>query len=226
MIQAQILDVFVDDEGNFGGGLGVILDESRSISDAQRKLVTKQLGYEETIFINNIKANEVSIYTPEREIPFAGQPMVGAAWLLSQLQGKPPSEIRCLSGNIVTWQSSGLTWIRANLGVMPAWNIKQLPTVDAVDRLAISDAGSLPHTFAWAWASEREGLVRARTFAVDWGIPAEVQTNGSGSMLLASLVKRDIQIKHGLGSTIYAKSENGHFAAVGGRVVKWQVLDI
>jgi Phenazine biosynthesis-like protein len=226
MVKAQIIDVFVDAAGHFGGGLGVIQDENRAITDSQRRSLAKELGYEETVFINNAVARDVSVYTPQREIPFAGQPMLGVAWLLPQLLDRPIADLHCLGGKIDTWQSSDFTWIRANLDLMPPWNIRQLPTVEAVEKLTISDAASLPHTVAWAWADEIMGQVRARTFAVDWDIPAEVQTNGSGSMKLAGILQRDIQIKHGNGSLIYAKPEVANFASLGGRVDARQVLEL
>lgn len=77
------------------------------------------------------------------------------------------------------------------------------------------------HTFAWAWINEDKGLIRARTFAPDWGIP-EDEANGSGSMQLASILERKIEVIHGKGSIIYAKPEKSHFADVGGRVVEAQ----
>jgi predicted PhzF superfamily epimerase YddE/YHI9 len=226
MTKAQIVDVFVDGSGNFGGGMGIIIDENRSLTDSERQALAGRLGYEEAIVINNVAKNDVSIYTPQREIPFAGQPLVGAAWQLSRLHAQPITAIHCLGGEIRTWQAGGLTWIRAGLDIMPGWNIKQVPSPDEVERLAASDAGSLPHTLVWAWINEAKGQIRARTFAVDWEIVPEVETNGSGSMMLAHLLKRNLHIRHGKGSLIHAKAEDGNYASVGGRVITRNVLDL
>ncbi|HEX3082851.1 MAG TPA: hypothetical protein VHQ86_06435 [Candidatus Saccharimonadia bacterium] len=226
MIQAHILDVFVDEAGKFGGGMGMILDEGRSIPDIQRAAITQRLGYEEAIFVNDLKQNDISVITHEREIRFAGQPVVGASWLLSELRGRPIDRIHCLGGEVRTWQAHGLVWIRASLDIMPDWNIQQLPTVEAVERLTAADADSLPHTLVWAWTDQAKGKVRARTFAADWETVPEVETNGSGSMMLSNLLQRDLQIKHGRGSIIHAMAEKGNFAAVGGRVVKREVVDL
>lgn len=72
---------------------------------------------------------------------------------------------------------------------------------------------------AWAWIYEAKGLIRARTFADDWDIP-EAQGNGSDAMVLAAQLKRDIEIKHGEGSVIFAKPAPNECADIGGRVVQ------
>jgi predicted PhzF superfamily epimerase YddE/YHI9 len=61
-------------------------------------------------------------------------------------------------------------------------------------------------------------MIRARTFAADWGIP-EDEANGSGAMRLASTLGKTLEIHHGKGSVIYARRANERFAEVGGRVV-------
>jgi len=75
----------------------------------------------------------------------------------------------------------------------------------------------------WAWIDKTKGLIRARTFASDWEIP-EAQGNGSGSMVLAAKLKRDIEIKHGEGSVIFAKPAPDGCADIGGRVNESDML--
>ena len=75
----------------------------------------------------------------------------------------------------------------------------------------------MKHTVVWSWMDISRGLVRARTFAPDWGIP-EDQANGSGSMLLASKLDRKLEIHHGDGSIIFAKPIDKVSAEVGGLV--------
>ena len=64
-----------------------------------------------------------------------------------------------------------------------------------------------------------KGLIRARTFAPDWGIPDD-EANGSGAMKLAATLERSIEIIHGKGSVIYAKPWKADFADLGGRVTE------
>jgi predicted PhzF superfamily epimerase YddE/YHI9 len=101
---------------------------------------------------------------------------------------------------------------------MPSWNYKQLQNAKAVEKISLEDTKNWQHTMAWAWVDEGGGLIRARTFATDWGIP-EAQGNGSGFMVLAAKLGRSIEAKHGEGSVIFAKPASNDCADIGGRVI-------
>jgi predicted PhzF superfamily epimerase YddE/YHI9 len=220
MIASHLLRVFTDATGNFGNPVSIIVDEGKRLDDAERQMITGQLGHDETVFVNDLAGARVSIFNPQQEVPFAGHAMVGTARLLAKLSGKPIEVIHCLGGDIATWQDGELAWIRAGLDMMPPWQHKQLDTAEAVECITKEEAAIMPHTMVWAWVgNEAKGLLRARTFASDWDIP-EAEANGSGSMMLAALLKRAIEIKHGKGSMIYAKPAPNSSAEVGGRVVE------
>lgn len=102
-------------------------------------------------------------------------------------------------------------YIQAPLSIMPPWNFKQVE--DVFQDLDFKKE----HIFVWSWTNEKEGIVRARTFAPDWGIP-EDEANGSGSMLLAAKSKRNLKIIHGKGSMIFARYIDEKTAEVGGFV--------
>jgi predicted PhzF superfamily epimerase YddE/YHI9 len=71
----------------------------------------------------------------------------------------------------------------------------------------------------WAWMDRSHRVVRARTFAPDWGIP-EAEGNGSGSMKLAAVLGKSVTIIHGAGSLIYAKPSPNNRAELGGRITE------
>jgi predicted PhzF superfamily epimerase YddE/YHI9 len=215
----HVLRVFTDKKGKFGNGAGIIIDEKRRLSSARRLTLAKGLGYEESVYINDIKTGDVTIYNSQQEIEFAGHAMVGAAWLLAKLRGEPLAVIHCTGGNVKSWQEAGLTWVRASLKMMPPWQYKQLATPEEVARISPKEAAAMKHTIAWAWIDEAKGLVRARSFASDWDIP-EVEGNGSGSLVLAAKLWRAIEIKHDKGSIIYARPSGRTEAELGGRVVE------
>jgi trans-2,3-dihydro-3-hydroxyanthranilate isomerase len=78
-------DVFTDTA--FGGNpLAVVLD-ARGLSDEQMAAITREFNYSETVFIfppeNSANTRKVRIFTPGRELPFAGHPTVGAAFVLA-----------------------------------------------------------------------------------------------------------------------------------------------
>lgn len=215
-LKIHILRVFVDNNGKFGNPLGVILDQGKEIDPKDRQRITTQLGFSESVFINNLSAGNVSIFNPRKEVFFAGHAMVGAAWLINKLN-HPIDSLTCSGGSIKTWRDNDRTWIRASLVMMPPWKYEQRKDATEVERLLPPVRLSKEHTFVWAWEDEMKGLIRARTFAPDWGIP-EDEANGSGSMKLAATLGRSIEIMHGKGSIIYAKPWKSDFAVLGGRV--------
>ena len=73
----------------FGGNqLAVVLD-GRGISDADMQSIAREFNYSETTFVlppdNPRHAKRVRIFTPGRELPFAGHPTVGTAHVLAAL---------------------------------------------------------------------------------------------------------------------------------------------
>lgn len=81
-----VLDVFT--EAAFGGNpLAVVLDADR-LTDAQMQKIAREFSLSETVFV--LKAESpghtarVRIFTPVKEIPFAGHPTLGTAILLAE----------------------------------------------------------------------------------------------------------------------------------------------
>lgn len=85
------VDVFTDRA--FGGNpLAVVLDAA-GLTTAQMQSIATEFNYSETTFVlpPRDKANdaEVRIFTPVRELPFAGHPNVGTAYVLATLAKEP-----------------------------------------------------------------------------------------------------------------------------------------
>ena len=213
------LRVFTDQNGKFGDLATAIIDENKNILDSDRQELAQNLDSVETVFVNNIASADISVFHSQGEVDFAGVPVLGAAWLLSKLNGKPVDAMKGRAGEIIVSQNGEITWVRANLETMPAWHHKQLDTAQAVERITLEETKTWEHTMVWAWIDETNGLVRARTFAADWDIP-EAQGNGSGSMMLAAIVNKPVEIKHGDGSVIFARPGPNKRADIGGRVIE------
>ncbi len=79
-------DVFTDTR--FGGNpLAVVLD-AEGLTDAQMQQVAREFNYSETTFVlapERGHDRRVRIFTPAREVPFAGHPNVGTAFVLASL---------------------------------------------------------------------------------------------------------------------------------------------
>jgi len=217
MATAHMLQVFCDDQAHFGDAASIIIDEEKRIPDNERQVIARTLATGETIFINSLKDASISVMHPQGEIDFAGVGVLGAAWLLAKLQNTPLDKLNGRGGTIKTWQDGDLTWIETDSTTLPAWNYTQESSIEAVENIQLSDTSTIKHTMIWAWANETDGIIRARTFAADWGIP-EAMGNGSGAMLLAKKLNRNIEVHHGKGAVIFAKPNSGDLVSVGGRV--------
>jgi trans-2,3-dihydro-3-hydroxyanthranilate isomerase len=90
------VDVFTDRA--FGGNpLAVILDAGR-LSTAQMQAIASEFNYSETTFVlppgDAANDAQVRIFTVNREIPFAGHPNVGTAFVLAAQAPKPPVRLK------------------------------------------------------------------------------------------------------------------------------------
>ncbi len=214
---AHFFRVFINEHGEYGDVASVVVDEGRHIPDSERITLTRKLATTETAFINDVATENISIMHYQGEIDFAGTVTLATAWLLAQLKAKPVTVLHGRGGGIPAWRESNLIWIQADLGTMPPWHFKKVPNAEEVERLTADEMKSVEHTMVWAWIDQSKGLIRARTFANDWEIP-EAQGNGSGSMMLAAQLDRNIEIEHGEGSVIFTRAISSNYAAIGGRV--------
>lgn len=90
----QTVDVFTTTR--FGGNpLAVVLD-ARGLSDTEMQQIAAEFAYSETTFVlpptDAANTARVRIFTPTGEVPFAGHPNVGTAFVLAQggeLFGRP-----------------------------------------------------------------------------------------------------------------------------------------
>lgn len=88
MSQWYYLDVF---PASFGGGnqLGVVMDAD-NIPEHQMQLIAKHFKFVETTFVmaSDEADYRVRIFTPEKEIPFAGHPTIGTAFAVNKTRNK------------------------------------------------------------------------------------------------------------------------------------------
>lgn len=88
------VDVFT--ERPFGGNpLAVVLD-AEGLTTAQMQAVAREFNYSETTFVLPARSPDhdawVRIFTPGREVPFAGHPNVGTAFVLGRLDSAAAGE--------------------------------------------------------------------------------------------------------------------------------------
>ncbi|CCH66053.1 Phenazine biosynthesis protein PhzF like [Richelia intracellularis HM01] len=89
-----IVDVFADNK--YAGNPLAVFTNSANIDTQEMQSIAKEINYSETTFITSPQKNnggyEVRIFTPNREIPFAGHPTLGTAYIIQQIIIQKPVE--------------------------------------------------------------------------------------------------------------------------------------
>lgn len=87
-----IVDVFTDKK--YTGNQLAIVKDAELLSDVEMQKIAREMNYSESTFIlSDEKRNggyDVRIFTPEREVPFAGHPTLGTAYIIQREIVKEP----------------------------------------------------------------------------------------------------------------------------------------
>lgn len=215
----HVYQVFADEEGQFGNQVGIVVDDGGNYSHHKRQTIATQSGFSEVVFINDIAKIKISIHNPQEEINFSGHAIIGAAFHFMSILKIDIQHIEFRTGSANVKFEGEKVWISSSTKNLPPWNFKQLDNRQVVEDFTREQVMDKPHTMIWSWIDQSKGIIRARTFAPDWGIP-EDEANGSGAMLLAHQLNQNLTIIHGRGSIIHASPHPNDVMEIGGRVLK------
>ncbi len=214
MPKLHVLKVFVGDEGAGGNPLGVFL-EGTEIPESERQKIAADLGFSETVFVDEADNGTLRIYTPETELPFAGHPLVGTAWLLA----KERSEVAVLqppAGEVPVRLDGEVAFITGRPEWAPPFEHLELESPASVELLdGIPEGHDL--VGVWAWEDEPSGYLRARVFAPRLGVE-EDEATGAHAVRLAAQLGREVLIRQGVGSLISARPNEDGTVEIGGLV--------
>jgi len=79
-----ICDVFT--QRRFGGNQLAVLPDAMGLNDTQMQKIAREFNFSESTFVfppDNDHTRRVQIFTPTREVPFAGHPNIGTAFVLA-----------------------------------------------------------------------------------------------------------------------------------------------
>ncbi len=214
MTELHVLRVFVGPDGRGGNPLGVFLDGA-AIPEERRQAVAADLGFSETVFVDDPAEGAIRIFTPAAELPFAGHPTVGTGWLLHET-GAPATTLRPPAGDVPFRHDAERTWIRAQPGWVHHFPRERLASPAEVDAFRGPALGE-PGIYVWAWLDEAAGEVRARYFPTDYGI-AEDEATGAAAVAMGGDLRRDLTIHQGVGSEIVVRPRDDGSVEIGGRV--------
>ncbi len=123
-MQFYIVDVFAVEKYT-GNQLAVFIDAA-ALSEVQMQRLAKEINYSETTFITSTDLRDggydVRIFTPNKELPFAGHPTLGTAYIIQRKIINQPVEkvnLNLKVGQIpVTWHQTvdadEVLWMRQN----------------------------------------------------------------------------------------------------------------
>jgi predicted PhzF superfamily epimerase YddE/YHI9 len=217
----HVLRVFCADDGSGGNTLGVFLDGA-AVPEGKRQAIARELGFAETVFVDDRDRAELRIFTPETELPLAGHPLVGTAWLLRE-EDVTPEALRPPAGEVQVRFENDLAFVAARPEWGPEFDFVQVGSPGEVEALAGPPDGG-GNVGVWAWIDETEGRIRERVFVPGLGVP-EDEATGSAALRLCARLDRPIEIRQGAGSLIYARPLDGGMAEIGGRVVLDEVRE-
>ncbi len=221
MPKLHVLKVFVGEGGPGGNPLGVFVEGSE-VPEEDRQAVAADLGFSETVFVEDAAHGELRIFTPATELPFAGHPLVGTAWLLAS-QGLEVSALRPPAGEVPVRFEADLTYISGRPEWAPEFEHLRLDSPAEVEAL---DGPPDSHDLAgaWAWEDEEAGRVRVRVFAPRVGV-YEDEATGAHAVRLAAVLGRTITIHQGQGSLILAEPRGDGTVEIGGRTEPVEIRD-
>ena len=214
MSELHVLRVFCGAEGDGGNPLGVFL-EGAAVPAEERQPIAAELGFSETVFVDDAARGEIRIFTPAVELPFAGHPVVGTAWLLARERGAVAS-LRPPAGEVPVREQDGLTFATGRPEWMPEFEFVQVGAAAEVEALGGPPDGH-DAVGVWAWVDEAAGVIRERVFCPRYGID-EDEATGSAAITLSARLGRELEIRQGAGSRILARPLAGGMVEIGGRV--------
>ncbi|MFI9026187.1 PhzF family phenazine biosynthesis protein [Streptomyces sp. NPDC053560] len=236
MTDLHVVRVFCGPDGGGGNPLGVVRDGGAVPGRAARQALAGELGFSETVFVDDAGRGTVDIYTPTLRLPFAGHPLVGTAWLLRHL-GEPVEVLRPAAGEVAVRYEKERVWVRARAEWATGRTPQQYASAAEVDALPAPPPGE-GWLYAWAWADEAAGRVRARGFprrigkrgvsrsggaGACTGNIDEDEATGAAALQLTHELGRALDVRQGSGSQIVTRPAAGGWIDLGGRVALREV---
>lgn len=114
-----IVDVFAENK-YAGNQLAVFLTVGNIVEAKEMQQIAGEINFAESTFITKLDSQnniaEVRIFTPEKEMQFAGHPIIGTSWVLMNkiFQNQPKNiALQVPIGEIPIHESENLIWLKA-----------------------------------------------------------------------------------------------------------------
>ncbi|UTA68840.1 MULTISPECIES: PhzF family phenazine biosynthesis protein [Emticicia] len=136
----SIVDVFA--EQKYQGNQLAVFRNAGELTDEQMLKIAREINFQETTFILSDEPSDggynVRIFTPEYEVPFAGHPTLGTAFVL---MGDTGSEItlNLKIGKVPVKPADGILWLELNNPVFGETLYTDLPPLLGIEPTDVDD---------------------------------------------------------------------------------------
>ncbi|MGD2179411.1 MAG: PhzF family phenazine biosynthesis protein [Anaerolineae bacterium] len=165
------VDVFTDTP--FGGNPLAVFPEAEGLASEEMQRIAQEMNLSETTFVLPPQAPhadfKVRIFTPVRELPFAGHPVVGTHWVLAHL------------GRVRLREPVTRVALELGVGVLPG----DLHVIDGqVGRVVMTQDRPTFHALLEDVGDLASGLGLPREAITDTGLPVQVVSTGVPQMMV------------------------------------------
>ncbi len=110
-MEYHVLDVFAD--AMLQGNPLTVIPRAKGLDTETMQAIASETNHSETTFIEGQDdgAWRVRIFTPKAEIPFAGHPTLGTAWLIRHLHGVGDVTLRLGVGDVAVTAEADVLWM-------------------------------------------------------------------------------------------------------------------
>ena len=108
-MKLTIVDVFA--EARYQGNQLAVVDDAASLPATTMQDIAREMNFSETTFVisRTMQRAEVRIFTPAEELPFAGHPTLGTAWVLAG--GRGTITLALAAGDVPVRFDAGIGWL-------------------------------------------------------------------------------------------------------------------
>ncbi len=143
-IKYSIVDVF--SQGKYTGNPLAVFKNTGNLPDKEMQQIAKEINYSETTFIlsdvKNTGGYDVRIFTPNEEIPFAGHPTLGTAFIIQNELVEEPVE------QLILNYKAGQIPVSFNNQDEVIWMKQNEPTFGPLlDKKIVSDVLNIGHEY-------------------------------------------------------------------------------
>lgn len=198
-IPFYFVDVFAASQ--YAGNPLAVFDRAGSLNGKQMQQIAREVNFQETTFITGGSLDtgfDIRIFTPEYEVPFAGHPSLGTAYVLANHiahSGKTPLTLKLGVGPIkLTWEEETI-WLRtAPPQFGSSYNRQELATLLHVTPEALPEhkfiewiSTGLPYLIIPIRSLDTMRMLRLEaTEAEEWLIQHHLHTSNSSDKLTTS----------------------------------------